>query len=104
MMFDGMEAKWNFVRMFSRADCSVHRARLQTNVHGRTGIDCSARWLPADVLMNNFDLLMNLSCTCNTNNELEDEIGFEPTNDAPGRAEQAKQTVVDSTCFHSMTL
>ena len=66
MMFDGMEAKWNFVWMFSRADRPVHRARLQTNVHGRTGIDCSARWLPASHSMNNFDLMFDLSCTCNT--------------------------------------
>ena len=92
------------LNVFTRRSLSASRARLQTNAHGCTGIDCNARLWPEDILMNNSDLLFDLSCTCNTNNELVDEIGFVLMDDAPGRAEQVKQTVVDSTCFHSLTL
>ena len=52
--------------MFSHADCLVHRVRWQTNARGRAETDCSAHRLPADCLIHNSELLLDLSCTCNT--------------------------------------
>ena len=38
-VFDGMDAKWIFVRVFSRVECILHCARWQTNAPGRAEID-----------------------------------------------------------------